>query len=837
MAIPKRYHSQSAEVRILQDWQEHGIYRFEQESRGEVFSIDTPPATVSGTLHLGHTYSYSHPDFMARFFRMNGCRVFYPMGFDDNGLPTDRLVEKLFGITARQVGRQAYIEKCLETGERAAQEYKSLWQRLGLSVDWQHTYRTSDARSRRIAQWSFIDLHRKSLVYQQEAPTIWCPECQTGIAQADLDDIERQTEFITLPFSLVEDGQSGSEFIPIATTRPELLPACVAVFIHPDDRQNRHLIGRSCVVPFFNQQVPIMSDPAVDPDKGTGIVMCCTFGDSIDVSWWNQHNLPLVPVIDESGRLTQAAGQLAGLTIQQARQEITGLLQSAQLISETRRTEQSVRVHERCDTPVEYIVTRQWFINLLDHTGDFLGIGEKVNWHPEHMHSRYRDWVENLNWDWCISRQRVFGVAFPVWYCAECGNVVLAAVDQLPVDPQVEQPAQPCSCGSMSFTPERDVMDTWATSSLTPQIAGRWRAPAEEQAAAPDADGLYPVVTPYNLRPQAHEIIRTWAFYTIVKSHFHFNEIPWSDVLISGWGIAGEGMGKISKSRGGGPLAPMDMIERYSADAVRYWAASTAPGRDSVISEEKIQQGARLVNNLWNVARFCERFLLDYREPAGLPDSQLLTPADRWMLSKTQRLIENSTRQFNNYDYSAAKNAIEELFWRDLADNYLEMCKQRLYDDRDPTRVGALFTLNHTLLVLLKLFAPLLPFITEAVYQGLYTGRISAEPGGYKSIHLAKWPQPNPALVSEKDLQFGELLVELATAVRRYKSEKNLPLGIGLKTLAIEAGQLNTQDLFHQSRSDIESITRAKEIVIGMRQVSSGKVILERDGICISLIE
>jgi valyl-tRNA synthetase len=802
MALAKRYDPTTAEPRLLADWQSNGVYHFDPQAPGTVYSIDTPPATVSGHLHLGHVYSYSHPDFMARYRRMRGDSVFYPMGYDDNGLPTERLVEKRLGITAAQVGRNAFIEKCLQVSEEAERDYQALWQRLGLSIDWRYTYRTIDELSRRTSQRSFIELVRQGQAYRREAPAIWCPECHTALAQADVNDLQRQSDFDTLAFQM-EDG----ELLPIATTRPELLPACVAVFVHPDDDRYRRLAGRLAIVPLFGQRIPVIEDPAADPKKGTGAVMCCTFGDSADVTWWYTHHLPLVEALDRSGRMTRAAGNFAGLSALEARRQVKVALEQQGLILGRQPVEQSVRVHERCDTPIEYIMTNQWFIRLLDHKQEFLEAGEKVTWHPEHMQARYRAWVENLNWDWCISRQRYFGVPFPLWYCKECGEVILADVDQLPVDPTVQRPNQPCQCGSTTFIPEEDIFDTWATSSMSPQIVGQWLARASGQS-----NGLYDQVFPFALRPQAHEIIRTWAFYTVVKSYFHFGRLPWKEVLISGWGIAGEGMGKISKSRGGGPMAPMEMINHYSADALRYWAASAGTGRDAIISEERIQMGTRLVTKLWNVARFSERFLEGFT-PAAAPPA--LTPADRWLLSRLQRLVRRATEAFDNYDYAVAKNETESFFWSDLADNYLEMCKQRLYDENHPYREGARYTLYQALLTLLKLFAPILPYITEEIYQSLFMSDVE-ERKNHTSIHRTGWPDPQPAFEDTHAETIGEALVEIATAVRRYKSEHSLPLGTELNRLqlAVASPEAGLAQALLEATADLMSITRARLVEI-----------------------
>jgi valyl-tRNA synthetase len=792
MSLPKRYNPRTSEPAIQDQWKKESTYCFNPNSDKPVFSIDTPPATVSGKLHLGHTYSYSHPDFIARFWRMNGHNVFYPMGYDDNGLPTDRLVERQIGMSAREIGRTSFIKKCLQTSAEAEDEYQELWQRLGLSIDWRFTYRTIDDNSRHIAQLSFLKLFKQGLIYRKEAPTIWCPDCQTAVAQAELDDIESTSEFVTIHFQL-ENGN----LLPIATTRPELLPACVAIFVHPEDERYQKLISRKARVPIFNQLVPILGDIHADPLKGTGVVMCCTFGDQTDVAWWHTHKLPLIEVIDQSGHMTQAAGLLSGLPIQKARNQIkTDLMNSGYQISQSPNTH-DVRVHERCDTPVEFIITKQWFTNILDSKDVFEKTGEQVEWHPPHMKSRYRNWVENLSWDWCISRQRYYGIPFPVWYCKDCHETILADEEKLPVEPLDEVPQDPCPrCGGISFEPDPDVMDTWATSSLTPQIAGNW---------INDPD-FYHKVYPFSLRPQAHEIIRTWAFYTIVKSKYHENSIPWNDVLISGWGIAGEGLGKISKSRGGGPLPPLEMIQKYSADAVRYWAASTGPGKDSIISEEKIQIGSKLVNKIWNVARFSSRFIEDINNQSLRPN-QNFTPADRWLLSRTQYLIQRVTNLYVNYDYATAKAETETFFWQ-FADNYIEMAKQRLYDKVHPQREGTRFTLNYTLLTLLKLFAPILSHVTDKIYQNLFVS-----PGDRStSIHNAAWPVVETRYMDENAEKFGETLIEIASAVRRYKSERNLSLGSEIKRLQLATVDPILREYLNEAESDLISITRTLQL-------------------------
>jgi valyl-tRNA synthetase len=790
MSLPKRYDAGATEPELHAFWQTSGTYRFSITANSPTYAIDTPPITVSGHAHLGHAHSYSQTDFMARFWRMNGYNVFYPMGFDDNGLPTDRYVEKRLGITAQQVGRRAFIEKCLEVSVEAEEGYRALWQRLGLSVDWNYSYRTIDDLSRSTSQLSFLDLYHRDLAYRREAPTIWCPECQTAVAQAELNDLERESEFVTLAFQF-ENGLT----LPIATTRPELLPACVAVFVHPNDKRYQGLAGQRLRVPSLGFEVPIVADLKVDPEKGTGAVMCCTFGDVTDVEWWYKYNLPLKIILGKNGKMTEAAGEFAGLSVEEARRRIIELLEAQGLLLGRQPVMQSVRVHERDDTPVEYIVTLQWFVRVLEYKKELLEAGEQVTWHPAHMQSRYREWVENLGWDWCISRQRYFGVPIPVWYCNACGNILLPTEEQLPVDPTEQQPPLTCECGSTSYTPEEDVMDTWATSSMSPQIAGHWLTDKQ----------LYAKVFPMNLRPQAHEIIRTWAFYTIVKSHHHFGILPWKDIAISGWVVEGKGGGKISKSRGNS-MSPMEMIAKYSADAIRYWAASTGMGKDTTINEEKIAMGNKLVTKLWNVAKFSQRFLEGYQPPVQLP---AFTPTDRWLLSRTQWLIQRVSELYRNYDYSSAKNETESFFWRELADNYLEMSKERLYDETNEMREGARYTLYHVLLTVMKLFAPMLPYITETLYQALFVPI-----RGEGSIHNSQWPIVNESLVNVAADAAGESLIEIATAVRRYKSESNISLGTALERMQLATNDITVATMLYEARSDIMSVTRARQFEV-----------------------
>jgi valyl-tRNA synthetase len=789
LTLSKQFDPQLIEPALQAYWFGSDIFHFDMDRQDRFFSIDTPPPTVSGKLHLGHVYSYAQTDFTARFWRMRGFNVLYPMGFDDNGLPTERLVERELGIRGADLARSDFVEKCLQVSEAAEREYERLWKRLGLSVDWRFVYRTIDERSRRIAQESFLDLLRRDLVYQREAPTIWCPECQTAIAQAELDDLDRNAVLYTIDFPM-----NNEQTVPIATTRPELLPACVALFVHPEDERMHHLIGLEARVPIFDQPVPILADPAVDPDFGTGIVMCCTFGDTEDVAWWYRHDLPLRIAMDQDGRLNEQAGRFSGLSSNEARQLIIKTLEGEVLLLGSTPLNQTIRVHERCDTPVEYIVTKQWFIRILDRKSELVNAGDRVRWHPAHMGSRYKAWVENLHWDWCISRQRFYGVPFPVWYCTSCAAPIFAKRDQLPVDPLESEPDGICECGSADFEPEQDVMDTWMTSSQSPQIVKKLL----------EESGVDTPIIPMSLRPQAHEIIRTWAFYTIVKSLYLDHEIPWHDVAISGWGLLPEGMGKISKSRGGGPISPLEMIERYSADALRYWAASTSLGRDSLISEQKVQSGVKLTTKLWNVSRFAQTFLAGSNSPD--PPSFTL-PTDQWLLSRIHRLINSTTQAWEKFDHLTAKNEVEHFFWHDLADYYIELAKQRLYSEVAQGHEAAKYTLCQALITVLKLFAPILPFITEEIYQRLFCDDESKD-----SIHRSPWPEADPNWVDLEAEALGDLILSIVSGIRRYKSEHHLSLATEVAQIQLVIADRELRKGLMDAEADLKSATRAQQV-------------------------
>ncbi|HVB62205.1 MAG TPA: valine--tRNA ligase [Ktedonobacteraceae bacterium] len=794
--LPNHYQFREGEPKLARLWDESGIYAFDANGSGPIFTIDTPPPTVSGELHLGHCYSYTQADVIARYRRMCGDRVFYPMGFDDNGLPTERFVEKTIGRKAMEMGRAAFTDACLALTEQTEDRFETLWRRLGLSVDWRARYSTISPEARRASQWSFIQLFRAGLTYAQQAPTLWCPECQTAIAQAEVNDVTLPTLFTTLAFRLADGG-----VLPIATTRPELLPACVAIFVHPNDARYTWLIGQTASIDCgafpgeMPRAVPILADELADPTKGSGAVMCCTFGDSTDVRWWRTHELPLLAIIGRDGKMTRLAGAYAGLTVKEARRRILDALAANGSILEQQTIEHDVGTHERCGTPVEYLHTRQWFIRVLDQKERFLEAGRKIRWHPDHMRIRYEHWVEHLQWDWCISRQRYFGVPFPAWTCRACGQTILATFEQLPIDPQTARPAEPCSCGASDFEPEPDIMDTWATSSCTPLIIGRWL----------DDPAWFAQHFPNSMRPQAHDIIRTWAFYSIVKSLYHTGEIPWRDLMISGFGLSA-GRHKLSKSREHHESGPMEIIEQESADALRYWATAGRIGADSPYNAETVAAGRRLVTKLWNASRFAESRLEQFSYDAAMPET--LLPTDRWLLSRLARCIGAATAELEQYEYAAARAAVERFFWSDLCDNYLELAKARLYGAPGSEQYAAQWSLYHALFAVLQLLAPYLPYITEEIYQGLFRRW-----HGAALLHGTAWPAAPAAWIDEQAEALGEIILEILHKVRRYKAEQGWSVGAALETLHIGA-PLEHHAALTQLLIDLQSATRAKQIVL-----------------------
>ncbi len=823
-SLPKHFHAEDAEQRWDKVWEEQQLYRYDPTVvRAQTFVVDTPPPTVSGSLHIGHVFSYTHTDAIVRYKRMQGLNIFYPMGWDDNGLPTERRVQNYFHVAcnpkvpydpglqlqqateagrkerAHEISRKNFIDLCLQLTEQDEQAFKALWRKIGLSVDWQEAYATIDEHCRHLAQYSFLDLFQKGHIYQHEAPTMWDVSFQTAVAQAELEDRPVKGAFYHVAFGV---ENSDRQFV-IATTRPELLAACVAVTAHPDDSRYKDLFGKRALTPLFRVPVPIFPSELADPAKGTGILMVCTFGDQTDVRWWKEEHLALRQIIGLNGRLLPVTygapgweslepdaanahyAQLVGKTVKAAQTKMVELLREPNsaavgagtaLQGEPIPLTHDVKFYEKGDHPLEFMTTRQWFVRLLDKKELLMAKGNQIAWHPDHMRLRYLNWTENLQFDWCISRQRYFGVSFPVWYPVQANGrpdydqPILARPDQLPVDPMVDLPtgyteAQRDVPGG--FTGESDVFDTWFTSSLTPQVGSHW-------IKQPDR---HRQLFPMDIRPQAHDIIRTWAFYTIAKAALHDDTIPWKHVVLSGW-ILDPDRKKMSKSKGN-VVTPMQFLTEYTADGVRYWACNARLGTDTAFEQNILKIGKRLVTKLFNAGKFV---LANAGHVAPIT-----TELDRAFVWKLRQLVEQATQALEDFDFASALNLTEQFFWQNFTDNYLELAKNRARGadgKTDAASDSAIAGLRLGLNVLLRLFAPMLPYITEEVWSWAF-----AQETGCPSIHKAPWP--GKADFDGIDLpdtaESFDLAVACVTELRKYKTEQGLSLGREIEHLTLVA--------------------------------------------------
>ena len=757
--LDKKYNAEEKEKKWLDYWKENKIYEFKRNGK-EVYSIDTPPPTVNGKIHIGHIFSYTQTEMLARYKRLRGYNIFYPFGFDDNGLPSERLVEKEQGKRAHEIGREKFLKICYETTDKYEANFKELFSKMGVSTDWNIHYKTVAPSTIKISQASFLDLIEKGHCYHKESPALWCNECLTSIAQAELETKTIKTTFNYINFKTVEDNE---EFT-IATTRPELLPAIVCVFVNPEDEKRKHLIGKTAHIPVIDVEVPIMADEKVAQDKGTGVVMCCTFGDQTDIEWWKKYNLPLKYIFTENGRIIDTVPNYGGLKIKEARKKIIEDLQAGGYVVKVEELEHEVQTHERCGREVEYAVMKQWFIDIMSHKEDFIKIGNEINWHPSYMHSRYDEWVNNIAWDWCISRQRYFGVPFPVWYCKDCGEPIFARKEDLPVNPLVDMPkVKKCSnCGCEEFIPDTDIMDTWATSSITPLINMRYG----------EKENFEDILKPMSLRTNASEIIRTWDFYTIVKSFYHFGQRPWDNVMISGFVMAGKGE-KISKSKGNSKHEPMDLIKQYSADVIRYWAGTGRLGTDIIFSEETLLRGKKLINKIWNVSKFIEMHLTDYQDK----EFDKFEYIDKWILGRFQEMEKQFIDYLEQYEVGLALNILEKFFW-EFCDNYIEIVKHRLYRPEefgDIARYSGQKTVYILLYKLLQDFSIFFPFITEEIFQELYHSN--------PSIHTTVITPLEYNFKKEIDL--GNQIVDIISQARGVKTNNNVSLKTPIKNLSI----------------------------------------------------
>ncbi len=810
----KNYNFTKSEKKWQQFWQDSAIYAWDHNlSREQTYVIDTPPPTVSGELHIGHIYSYTHTDFIARYKRMKGFNIFYPMGFDDNGLPTERLIEKKKKIRANKENSKEFIKVCKEVIIDEEKKFQSLFSHIALSVDWNLSYQTISPISCKIAQMSFLDLIQKGHIYRESQPIIWDPVDRTALSQADIEEHEQTTIMNYIQFTTIEDGKN----IVIATTRPELLPACVAIFFHPEDERYQHLLGKIALSPLFNVKIPIMSDTAVSPKKGTGLVMCCTFGDQVDVFWWKKYKLPLKIIITEYGSIDNIdydhtcininkakffTSKFIGLKVIKAREVIISLLKNENLLSTQIEKKQIVKRAERSGALLEILVIPQWFIKTIEHKKYLLQQSEKINWYPKSMKIKLDQWINNLEFDWCISRQRYFGVSFPVWYSnrvGEKGKVILPNITQLPVNSLTDLPN---GYSRDEVIVDYDVMDTWFTSSLSPQINSH--GVTDDFVINKDR---YKKLFPADLRPQAHEIIRTWAFYTILKSYLHTNTLPWSNIMISGWCLAKDKK-KMSKSKGN-IISLEQLLNNWGADLVRYWAANTKLGVDTVYSEEVFQKGKRLVNKLYNAAKFVKHHInnvsdINKKQISFLEVKDRISCIfDQYLINKIVDLILVVEDNLDQYQYSNAVAYVEEFFWKLFCDNYLEIIKNRVYNtssDQQVTRLSAQYVLYFSFQVLLTLFAPFIPYITEEIFQSIYCA---------KSIHRrSNWPITKGWYFNDLSVDGPKKALIILELVRKIKARNKYSIKRVISCIEIKGVSFLTEDLI----SDLKSVTSSKSI-------------------------
>ncbi len=841
--LPDKPTLDGIEARWAAVWTENGTYAFDRsKTRDQIFSIDTPPPTVSGSLHVGHVFSYTHTDCIARYKRMRGFEVFYPMGWDDNGLPTERRVQNYFGVRCDPslpydpdfeppstpdpkqqvpVSRRNFVELCERLTVEDERVFEELWRRMGLSVDWSQTYQTIDANARRASQLAFLRNLARGEAYQSEAPTLWDVTFRTAVAQAELEDRERPGAYHRLGFATTVDPSTK---VFIETTRPELLAACVALVAHPDDERYQPLFGTTVTTPVFGVEVPVVAHALADPEKGSGIAMICTFGDLTDVTWWRELQLPTRPIIgwdvrirpevpewisSDTGR--EAYASLAGATTHTAKERMVELLaQSGDLVGEPRAITHPVKFFEKGDKPLEIVTTRQWYIT---NGGREPGLraqlverGRELSWHPPHMQVRYENWVEGLNGDWLISRQRFFGVPLPLWYPLDesgepvYGSPIIPAEDTLPIDPSSDVPPgydadQRGAAGG--FIGDPDVMDTWATSSLTPQIAGGWER---------DPD-LWQRVFPMDLRPQAHEIIRTWLFSSVVRAHLEDDCLPWAHAAISGW-ILDPDRKKMSKSKGN-VVTPLDLLDEYSSDAVRYWAASGRPGTDTAFDVGQMKIGRRLAIKLLNASKFT------LMQGATEDPAAIIDPLDRALLARLARTVEQSTAAFEDFNYAQALALTETFFWG-FTDDYVELVKDRAYGGQgEAAAASAKATLAAALSTLLRLFAPFLPFTTEDVWSWWQEG----------SVHRSSWPDAEQlrALAGDADDALLDDVSAALSGVRKAKSDAKASMRADISVARVSASASQVARL-SLAAGDLAAAGRVAELVL---VESDGPVVVE----------
>lgn len=791
-----QYDSASIEKRWEEMWKTEEVYRFDPGSDRPVFSIDNPPRYTSGPLHLGHATGYSLIDFVARYKRMRGYNVFFPLCFDVNGTPIEVKVEKKHHITKLDTPREEYRRLCEEYANGFIEQMTHDFEILGESMDPSIYYQTDAPYYRRITQLSFVELFNRGLVYKANFPVNWCPGCMTALADAEVEYRDNVNKLNYIKFQLAD----SDEHVLIATTRPELLCTCQAVAVNPDDEEKAPLVGRELITPLFGRRVKVISDPKVQMEYGTGFVMICTIGDKDDLEWVMKYHFPLEKGIDEAGRMTELAGRYAGMPVAEAREAAIGDLRGAGILVRQEDNPQQVSICWRCHTPIEYLQVPQWFLRTMDFKDRILERADEIGWHPEFMKTRLRDWTNSLQWDWVLSRQRVFATPIPVWECADCGHAVCATAEMCYCDPTLDAPpVERCpECGGR-LVGCTDVFDTWMDSSGSSLYNTYWGRDPE----------LHRRLFPMSMRPQSHDIIRTWAFYSILRAEQIEESVPWKDIMIHGFIMAPDGTPMHSSI--GNVIDPIPILEEYGADALRYYAASCSLGIDHAFREQDVVRGRKLCNKVFNLGQFAGRYVEN--APRDAPDG--LRTSDRWILARYSEAVRTVTDCFDNYQFDRAMKEIEGFLWHEFADNYVEMIKGR-------TDEAVRYTTYTVLLGGLKLLAPFMPHVTEEVYQALF-----AETEGTRSIHLAPWPEP--VLKDGGALAAGEALKDIVAAIRGWKSDRKIALNapltlvelVGAEAAVLESAKADIAETAKASEVRIATDAALSEEVVGVKPVHS----------------
>lgn len=796
--VTERYNATAREPVWQNFWEQKGIFNFNPDSAAPLFTIDTPPPTVSGKLHLGHIFSYSQAEVVSRFMRMDGHNVRYPLGFDDNGLPTERLVEKETGVSAKSVSREEFVRLCQQVSEDFRGSFKELWKSFGLSVDWNLAYSTVSLDTQVQVQDVFRELWKEGVLYRRSAPTLYCPCCSTAIAQAEVEYKDKSTVFYELKFQSADGKDVG-----IATTRPELLQGCVAVFANPDDSRYTDLHNKSLITP-LGDSVPVLIDKRAKIDKGTGLVMCCTYGDETDLAWVREHKLPERNVISLSGEITLPDTVGGGsVVIAQARKTIVAHLRSKEMVLNETPIEHRIGLHERCGLPIEIINTQQYFARIVQNKEKILDLGKQIVWRPGHMYKRFENWVSSLQWDWCISRDRVFGIPIPIADCLDCGTTQLLESKGKAVDPLVLNSGQDVcrcnSCQSTNLSGEKQVLDTWFTSSLTPLL----------NSAHPANGRLTGELYPSSMRPHAHDIIRTWTTYSIAMASMLNRKPPFKSLMISGHILAQQGE-KVSKKTGGGKQEPAALVREHSADALRYAMCGATLGKDAFFDEQEVLNAKRFVTKVFNAGKFVLSKLIDVTDIPAKNDPSLL-PLDRWCIEASAEAAEKMRVTLQNYEFSAARKILEEFFWSGFCDYYLEFVKGRTNlkegHQISPTEIRSAHAgLYYTFLNILKMSAPFVPHLTEEMYHAeaikLDQGKgvhllVSTDKGyfrtneGKESIHISPWPRSE--VLDTSILKAGEMIKTIANEVRRHRTTLRIKHSEPIPSIVVSADKQNKE--------------------------------------------